>query len=135
MKELRGRCLCGAVEYAMPDDLKYAGYCYCSECRRFSGSAFSAFGGVTKASFRVIKGAENVAHYQKSENTILGFCRTCGSSLYAEKPKRDMVHVRLGTLNEAPALQPQFHSFVGSKASWFHIKDDLPQFNAARPRG
>lgn len=42
-KTLRGRCLCGAVEYQIPDTLEYAGYCHCSECRRFSGSAFSAF--------------------------------------------------------------------------------------------
>ena len=40
MKEIRGRCLCGAVEYAVPDELRYAGYCHCPDCRRFSGSCY-----------------------------------------------------------------------------------------------
>jgi hypothetical protein len=28
MKEIRGSCLCGAVEYAVEDDFKYAVYCH-----------------------------------------------------------------------------------------------------------
>jgi hypothetical protein len=134
-RDLKGRCLCGAIEYVVPDDLKYAGFCHCSECRQFSGSAFSAFGGVSKSAFRVVKGAENIKHYKKTEDTILGFCSICGSSLYAEKPKKGMVHLRLGTLADAPSLKPQTHSFVGSMAPWYEIKDDLPQFEAARPAG
>lgn len=135
MKEIRGRCLCGAVEYTVPDDLHYAGYCHCSDCRRFSGSAFSAYGGLPKAGFRVLKGQDDIAHYQKSEDTVLGFCRICGSSLYADKPNRGMIHIRLGTLDQTPGLLPQTHSYVGSKAAWFEIGDELPQFEAARPAG
>jgi hypothetical protein len=86
MRELRGGCLCGAVQYTVTDSFKYAGYCHCSECRRFSGSAFSAFGGVSIPDFHLVKGAEAITHYKKSENTILAFCRICGSSLYGEKP-------------------------------------------------
>jgi hypothetical protein len=43
MRTLKGGCLCGAVEYDIPDTLVHAGYGYCSECRRFSGSPVSAF--------------------------------------------------------------------------------------------
>ncbi|MDR3418195.1 MAG: GFA family protein [Nevskia sp.] len=127
-KELHGGCLCGAVEYAVADALQYARYCHCSECRRFSGSAFSAFGGVAKADFRLLKGAEHVGLYPKSGDTVLAFCRTCGSSLYADKPRRGMVHLRLGTLRDAPALWPQAHVHVASKAPWYEIGDDLPQY-------
>lgn len=132
MKELSGRCLCGAVRYAVPDALHYAGYCHCSDCRRFSGSAFSAMGGLPLAQLRILEGAEHIARYVKSGQTVLCFCRNCGSSLYAEKPQRGMVHLRLGTLDEAPALAPQFHSYVASKAPWYAIEDDLPQHPAGR---
>src|SRR5579859_174594 len=118
MKELKGRCLCGAIEYAVPDALHYSGYCHCSDCRRFSGSAFSAMGGAPLAELRILKGADQIGRYAKSEQTVLCFCRACGSSLYAEKPQRGMVHLRLGTLDEAPSLAPQFHSYVASKAPW-----------------
>lgn len=68
-KTLRGRCLCGAVEYQVPDALKYAGYCYSSECRRFSGSAFSAFGGISEADPEVLKGERQIASYRKSSGS------------------------------------------------------------------
>lgn len=133
MRELHGRCLCGAIEYAVPDGLRYAGYCHCSECRKFSGSAFSAFGGVAASELRLVKGSDHLMRYEKSSETVLVFCKRCGSSLYAEKPKRGMAHVRLGTLDSAPALAPQFHSFVASKVPWFQISDGLPQYPGARP--
>jgi hypothetical protein len=131
MKELKGGCLCGAIEYVIPDALQYAGYCHCSECRRFSGSIFSAFGGIPKTSFQILKGSENIRHYQKSPHTVLGFCAICGSSLYADKPQKGMVHLRLGTLHDVPSLTPQTHAFVGSKVPWYQIQDNLQQFETA----
>ena len=37
------------------------------------------------------------------------------------------VHVTYGTLADAPTLRPTAHIYVGSKAPWFTITDDLPQ--------
>lgn len=117
----------------VPDNFKYAGYCHCSECRRFSGSIFSAFGGIPKTNFKILAGEELISHFQKSENTVLASCQKCGSSLYADKLKTGMLHIRLGALNEAPGLKPQAHVFTGSKVSWYEINDGLPQFEAAPP--
>jgi len=132
MKSIEGGCLCGAVAFVIPDDLAYAGYCHCSECRRFSGSAFSAFGGISAARFCILRGEGEITFYTKSASTVLAFCRICGSSVSASKPGRDMIHRRLGTLSGSPSLLPQAHSQVGSKAAWYAICDDLPQFKAAR---
>ena len=132
MRTLTGHCLCQAVQYEVDDNFQYAGYCHCSDCRRFSGSAFSAMAGIPTPAFRLIQGEAALKRFEKSENTVLTFCGHCGSSLYAEKPKRGMVHLRLGTLNEAPSLRPQFHSYVGSKAEWDSICDGLPQYEAGR---
>ena len=131
MRTLKGGCLCGAVEYEIPDALLYAGYCHCSECRRFSGSAFSVFGGISKGDFRLLKGDESIKHYAKNANTVLGFCSICGSSLYAAKTQREMINLRLGTLRDVPSLAPQAHAFVVSKAPWYEIRDDLVQFEGA----
>jgi hypothetical protein len=132
MRQITGRCLCGQVKYIVRDNFRYSGFCHCSDCRRFSGSSSSAIAGIGVAEFTVLEGSEKVKRYVKSENTILAFCLNCGSSLYAEKPKRGMIHLRLGTLDEAPALRPQFHSYVASKAAWDTICDGLPQFEAGR---
>jgi hypothetical protein len=34
----------------------------------------------------------------------------------------------LGLLNDDPGIRPQLHVHVASKAPWFTITDDLPQF-------
>ncbi len=132
MERLKGRCLCGTVRYEVNDNFLYAGYCHCSDCRRFSGSAFSAMAGIPTAEFQVVSGVDAIQRYVKSANTVLCFCLHCGSSLCAEKPNRGMVHVRLGTLDDCPSLRPHFHSYVASKAEWDVIADKLPQHPAGR---
>ena len=39
------------------------------------------------------------------------------------------VHVALGSLVDDAGIRPTEHIFVGSKAPWFEITDDLPQFD------
>jgi hypothetical protein len=39
------------------------------------------------------------------------------------------VRVPYGTLVDEPSLKPTAHQFVGSKASWHEILDDLPQYD------
>jgi hypothetical protein len=133
LKTLRGGCLCGAVRYVVEDRFAYAGYCYCSQCRTSSGSAFSAIGGVAESAFRVVVGSENIATFGKAEGSIMHFCRTCGSQLYVAKPVRRMVHVRLGTLLDVPSKEIMGHVFVSSKTNWHQISDRLPQFPEHMP--
>ncbi len=54
-------------------------------------------------------------------------CAVCGSLLYSLVRDGAYVHVTLGTLVDAPSVRPTAHIFVGSKAPWFEIVDDLPQ--------
>jgi hypothetical protein len=66
-------------------------------------------------------------------------CRLCGSLLYSLVRDGAFVHVPMGTLVDAPSIRPTMHIFVGSKAPWYTITDDLPQFEghavAAGPTG
>ena len=55
-------------------------------------------------------------------------CRRCGSLLYSVVRKGAFVHVAMGTLVDDPSIRPTAHIFVGSKAPWFVITDDLPQY-------
>jgi hypothetical protein len=133
MDSLRGSCLCGAIQYEVPDEFLYAAYCHCSECRRFSGSAFSALGGIAKDQLQITTGADKIKYFRKTEASNLAFCGICGSSLFTEKPLKGLVHLRLGTLMDSPGVKPQAHVLVGSKAPWFEITDDLPQFEHLPP--
>jgi|TARA_B100000959_G_C14997781_1_gene631320 hypothetical protein len=40
-----------------------------------------------------------------------------------------MLYLALGTADGDLACPPGFHQFVGSKARWHEIHDDLPQYD------
>lgn len=126
-RKLAGRCLCGAVRYAVLDAFRYAMNCHCSNCRRTTGSAFKPLAGIERGKFVLTQGEDNLlVHGAPDANDT--HCRTCGSLLYSVVRAGTFVHVPMGTLVDTPAIRPSQHIFVGSKAPWFTITDDLPQF-------
>ena len=135
-RTLAGRCFCGTVEYTVPDQFLYAMICHCSNCRRTTGSAFKPFAGIERDKLTVTRGEDQLLIYggEKNHNA---HCKLCGSLLYSVVRAGAYVHVTLGTLVDDPGIRPSRHIFVGSKAPWFTITDDLPQFQehavTARP--
>jgi hypothetical protein len=54
-------------------------------------------------------------------------CGACGSLLYSSSGTAPTSTWRSGSLRDAPSIRPSGHIYVGSKAPWFDITDDLPQ--------
>lgn len=133
MSTISGECLCGAITFNIKDNFLYAGYCHCSRCRKASGAAGTAIGGLAAIDFELTKGAEYIQQYTRSENSVTCFCKQCGSTLYGEKPQSGLLHIRYGALNQTPSLPVQAHTQVASKADWYEINDQLPQFAEAPP--
>jgi hypothetical protein len=135
---LAGKCLCGAVGYAVADEFVYAANCHCSNCRRTTGSAFKPFAGIARDKLGIVKGEDNLMIFGE-ENGHDAHCRRCGSLLYSLVRDGAFVHVAMGALVDDPTIRPTAHIFVGSKAPWFTITDDLPQYEghveAAKPAG
>jgi hypothetical protein len=126
MTMLAGKCLCGAVRYAVKDEFRYALNCHCSNCRRATGSAFKPFAGIERAKLAITEGKDDLLIFGE-EDSHDARCRKCGSLLYSLVREGAFVHVTMGTLVDTPGIQPTAHIFVGSKAPWFEITDDLPQ--------
>jgi hypothetical protein len=125
-RKLSGQCSCGLVRYEVADAFQYAANCHCSGCRRATGSAFKPFGGIERDKFAVSQG-EGLLKQIGEPNAHDARCAACGSLLYSVVRDGQYVHVALGTLNDDPALKPTEHIYVGSKASWHTITDNLPQ--------
>jgi hypothetical protein len=131
-RPLSGRCYCGAVEYSVADEFLYAANCHCSNCRRTTGSAFKPFAGIERGKLAIAKGANELLIFgEKGANNT--HCKRCGSLIYSVVRDGEFVHVAMGTLVDDPAIRPTHHIFVGSKAPWFTISDDLPQFDGHVP--
>jgi hypothetical protein len=125
---LAGKCQCGAVRYVVADAFAYAANCHCSRCRAATGSAFKAFAGIERENLEITEGRDSllVVGTEVLNDTR---CRVCGSFLFSVVRDGAFVHVAMGSLVDAPSIRPTEHIFVGSKAPWFEITDDLPQFD------
>lgn len=128
IKTLTGQCRCRAVTYEVADEFVYAVNCHCSNCRRTTGSAFKPLAGIEIEKIRIIDGTENTMSYGDEASKYM-HCERCGSLLYAVVKNGTYAHVTMGTLVDTPSIRPTHHVFVGSKAEWFEITDDLPQYD------
>jgi hypothetical protein len=126
-RTLAGQCYCGAVRYQVADAFRYAVNCHCSNCRRTTGAAFKPLAGIEREKLVVTAGANQLSTFGQ-EKAHDAHCRICGSLLYSLVRDGAFVHVAMGTLVDDPTIRPTHHIFVGSKAPWFTITDDLPQY-------
>lgn len=131
---LSGECYCRTVRYEVADAFSYALNCHCSDCRRTTGSAFKPFAGIAREKFDVIAGADSLTKYGDAVGHN-AHCARCGSLLYSLVREGAYVHVTMGTLRDTPEIRPSAHIFVGSKAPWYTISDDLPQYQEHVTRG
>lgn len=125
----KGQCHCGTVRFEFDGEPSEAGYCHCSLCRKLSGSAFATYIEVAARDFRIHAGANRLATYSLTERLSKTFCEVCGTTLFTEHASYPgFVYLSLGVLDDDDGIVPTYHQFVASKARWFDIHDDLPQF-------
>jgi hypothetical protein len=127
---LRGRCACRAIAYEVADEFVAAFNCHCSNCRATTGSAFLPWGEIEREKLRVTRGTGSLLVIGEADAAHAVRCGRCGSLLYWTVRDGMRVRVPYGSLEDEPALKPTAHMFVGSKAPWHRILDDLPQHDA-----
>jgi len=129
---VRGSCLCGGVQFearAVP----LIALCHCSMCRKACGGAFEAGAIVPTADFRLTAGADRIQDYESSPGTHRPFCRVCGSRVPSDSGDGTHTFVPAGLLDDDPGVRPALHTFVASRAPWWEIHDELPQFESWVP--
>ena len=85
MKDIIGRCVCGAVEIMIKEYGNFVYVCHCDTCRRLnSGPVFSVDPG-PKENIAFKRGEEAITIYQ-DEEAERGFCSICGTTLFWHNP-------------------------------------------------
>jgi hypothetical protein len=125
---LRGSCLCKGIRYEVNGELFDALNCHCSMCRKAQGAAFRSRARVRAADFRLLCGEDLLTFFNSSTGNYRGFCRICGSPMLTKFDDPSILSLPLGALDDDPGIRPQKHVFVASRAPWFAITDDLPQY-------
>lgn len=143
MSSIHGSCLCGGVQLEITGPLFGPLNCHCSLCRKQHGAAFRSRIRVKTDSVRWLAGQDLIKYYDNGSGYLRGFCRECGSPVVnqagAHWKKASMFPDALNeygiplAILEDPPIRPACHVFVGSKAPWFEITDDLPQYPELPP--
>jgi len=129
-----GQCLCGAFRFTVTGPLENVRLCHCDFCRRGNGTAYSANCRIPAERFTVVRDDGTLRHFENTPGAKRYFCSTCGSPVYARVDNdADHIRIRLGTLDRNAAAEIVAHVWVGSKADWDRIPDDLPQYREGAP--
>jgi hypothetical protein len=150
---IAGSCVCDRVAFSVTGAPRRLVHCYCSLCRRRSGSAFTSTLLTTTDQFRWLRGEARVRHYalparlgSPRRGATLGnprreaplqyssdFCADCGSPVPSVAADRTRVWLPAGAIDTELAPLPAVHLYVGSKAPWYAITDAWPQFDELPP--
>ncbi len=126
---ITGQCLCGDVRYEIEGKISPIWLCHCGKCRRSSGSAFHASAVVRPEQFHWVSGEQAIREYVDTPGYKTRFCGRCGSPVPAYLESHGLVFLHAGALDEDTGRRVVHHIFVGSKAPWFEITDDLPRYD------
>jgi hypothetical protein len=125
---IKGGCLCGKVRFEYDGDISEIAMCHCSQCRQAQGGSFATNSPIYSDKFQ-ISGKEHIREFESSENKVRAFCSNCGSPLYsARKDLPNIKRLRVGTVETPFTCENKYHIFSASKATWYSITDDCPQF-------
>ena len=119
-----GKCFCGAVEIRVSGAPVAMGFCHCASCRSWSGGPVNAFTLWPPDAVKVIRGADQIGAYHKTDKSERKWCKRCGGHLFTEHPGWKVTDVYAATI-PAFAFKPALH--VNYQESVLPIRDGLPK--------
>lgn len=130
----KGSCLCGSVKYELSGVLQGFFLCYCSRCRKDSGSAYASNLFARSATLTWLAGAGNVKTYRHPGTLhVKSFCQQGGSALPVAGECSNDVVVPAGSLDSPVPMAPTVRIFIASRAAWASDLDSLPGHDALPP--
>jgi hypothetical protein len=125
-----GGCLCGAVRYSAEGQPLYAGYCFCSDCRKASGSGFVPFMGFAASAVRFSGRPRQFRSPSiRGSDAVRNFCPACGSLVFGGVPGEDESHtIYAGSLDDPSLFRPTIAIFARDRPAWVPLPADLENF-------
>ena len=126
---MRGKCLCGAIEFELDGDLPNLYQCHCSLCRKVTGSSANAAFRIAADQFEWISGSGKIREFVTETGFKSHFCATCGSPVPNLTSNDSAYWIPVGLLEGTSELELVAHLYVASRASWDVIEDAGKQFD------
>ena len=107
MAALRGSCLCGGVQFELPESFEARAFCHCASCKKLSGGVGTANGRLRSEEVTILEGEELLRTYQPEEGTAKTFCSVCGSNLFGGGwPDSEQASIRLSAIDDPLPATP-----------------------------
>jgi len=126
---MRGKCLCGTIEFELNGDVPNLYQCHCSLCRKVTGSAANAAFRIAAEQFAWISGSDQIREFATESGFKSHFCGNCGSPVPNLTSNDSAYWIPVGLLEESSELELVAHLYVKSKASWDVIANAGEQFD------
>jgi hypothetical protein len=126
-KRYSGGCLCGALRYEAEGEPKFAGHCYCADCRKASGSGFIPFMGFPSSAVRFSGQTRTFTTKAASgADAVRNSCPVCGSLVFGGVLGKAKVHtIYAGTLDDPTLFRPTIAVFTRNRPTWAEIPPGL----------
>lgn len=132
---ISGQCLCGQIKWTTIENPSFSGFCYCSHCRRMSGSGRSPFLGFDA---KTVKITGDTMFYSDTSDQGAGierhFCPNCGTRMFSVPGSMPSYRIfYAGSLDAPEIFEPQFNIHSASIVDWEYLQDDLETFVGDAP--
>ncbi len=120
-KTFTGECGCGEVRFRMESPPMFVHGCHCLDCQRQSGGAFAINAMIEADRVTVLAGKPEAVPVPapSGKPQVIYRCPTCQVALWSVYAGLDKAwFVRVGTLDEPHAIEPDVHIYVRSKVPW-----------------
>jgi len=130
MAHIEGSCLCGRVRYRTDAEPSFVGVCHCTDCQKFSGSAFATVLGVPAAALKVTGTLKTFTKPGDSGQPMhRRFCPECGSGVVDEADALPgILMVNVGTLDDRSWIRPRSEVYCDSAQPWVHLGGEMKRF-------
>jgi hypothetical protein len=132
-----GGCLCGALRYVAVGEPIYAGFCYCTDCQKASGSGFIPFMGFAASALRFSGPSRPfISKAANGGDATRNFCSLCNSLVFGGVVgESDSFTIYVGSLDDKSLFQPKVAIFAKNRPLWAVMPAGLTVFDTMPPAG
>ncbi len=128
---ITGGCLCGALRYEAKGAPLAMGFCYCTDCRKASGSGFIPFALFPSEALNIT--GPTIAYSSMSASgteAVRNSCAVCASLVFGGPlGKTDTHTIYVGTADDPSWFNPTVAIFARDVPPWTPVPPGLRRFD------
>jgi hypothetical protein len=130
-----GGCLCGALRFEAEGEPLFQGYCFCTDCKKASGSGFIPFMGFPASAVRISGPTRQFRCTSfRGGESVRNFCPTCGGLVFGGIVGEDKQHtIYAGALDDPAGFTPKVAIFGRDKPDWMVLPPGITVFETMPP--